>query len=911
MFVNQGPDKKRNFASPQKTQTSIVNYSKQKRVNNNATPERSALNRSFTAITSDKTIKSPPSNLKTSKNSNNPFAPLEDNENGDEDDEDDDPQDEEENSQQTEPLTDDATETSSTTKEIDSTPIISAQEMKLLPKKAQQALRKFRLARKILMDNSLKEEIEEVLGEGSFENISNGILKEGFTNKGGSEMQTVTEENNISHEVNPDLQHNKETQEARTEQTAQHTTTAPQAKEPTNNTKKPDETGFSSHGAQEGHSGVKTKVTRGVATKNVSFAEANPSTTNSHRLRQGNPQNPYLKPSSSKETEQGVLYPQRSVQTPSRVDKIVMLKKNMTRPHIHRYTLRFKIITPKTEEESQHMITETLQRFLDIILQADQKTIVPPYLELDRNDKTVQDLSSGFSVSSLDSFHALKKYFFRLSARDDAGFCWCSLILAQSISFSVFMDKAKYSLENNDFSLWPKASDNENSTDVGWLLYSTRAQDEDRLTLLLSKVTGENIGVKWKPIRAGTSNYRKKEKKDSEEAIRALHVECAVDRLQEVKDKLNLWYSSSSSKFSDGTKMRLVPTITAVTSTSNKTKFASCMARQAALTAGLASAITREISTNLLLDRKDPSTNKSFREVLMEISPQDKPGTTLFHTIDKQFKSDKIVNFQFHPDNASEANNLIAGLVPFLKDNGHSYHLKMFTPEALQRQAKAKWNAERREVDSEADTVLANLLAEDDELNFTNEPTLEKEHSNHSEHTTDPETVSIHIPNFPAEHMPSMAREDDSISTFHPNRGEGNFINLTTDENEMEIEEEASAPTGPPVSILRTQKHVDQDATSKMSMSDSASRISSLETEIHTMDKTFRTAIEQLKQQAADHSTSQSIQGSMLKEIYTMLKRVNISTSEKSSTDPSTSEVANPPQTDNAGDPSSGVAGHG
>jgi thiamine phosphate synthase YjbQ (UPF0047 family) len=70
----------------------------------------------------------------------------------------------------------------------------------------------------------------------------------------------------------------------------------------------------------------------------------------------------------------------------------------------------------------------------------------------------------------------------------------------------------------------------------------------------------------------------------------------------------------------------------------NKTKFASCVARQAALNAGLALALTREISTNLLLDRKDPSTNKSFREVMMEITPEDKPNTTLFHTIDKQFK---------------------------------------------------------------------------------------------------------------------------------------------------------------------------------------------------------------------------------------------------------------------------------
>ncbi len=74
----------------------------------------------------------------------------------------------------------------------------------------------------------------------------------------------------------------------------------------------------------------------------------------------------------------------------------------------------------------------------------------------------------------------------------------------------------------------------------------------------------------------------------------------------------------------------------------------------------------------------------------MEISPEDKPGATLFHTIDRQFKSEVIVNFQFHPEHASEAHNLIAGLVPFLKDNGHIFHLKMFTPVALQRQARAR-----------------------------------------------------------------------------------------------------------------------------------------------------------------------------------------------------------------------------
>jgi hypothetical protein len=378
--------------------------------------------------------------------------------------------------------------------------------------------------------------------------------------------------------------------------------------------------------------------------------------------------------------DQGTHHIQCSTATPARVDKTITLKKNNFRQHIHRYTLRLKTIKAKSEEENQIVLQEALQRFLEIILQADPKSIVPPFLELDRNDKSVSDLSAAFPVSSIDSYHVLKKYFFHLSPRDDEGVSWCSIILAQALPFSVFMDKAKYSLENNDLSLWPKASDNENSTDVGWLMYSTRAQDEERLSALLSELTGENIGVKWKPIRSSTAAIRKKDQVPAEEKVKALHVECAVDRLQEVRDKLTRWYSSTSRHFPDGTKMRLVPTINSVTSMNNRTKFASCLACQAALNAGLASAVTREISTNLMIDRKDPITKKSFRDILMAITPENRPGTTLFHTIDRQFKSDIIVNFQFHPENASEVNNLIAGLVPYLRDHGHNFHLRKQTP---------------------------------------------------------------------------------------------------------------------------------------------------------------------------------------------------------------------------------------
>jgi len=489
---------------------------------------------------------------------------------------------------------------------------------------------------------------------------------------------------------------------------------------------------------------------------------------------------------------------------------------------------------------------------------------MPPYLELDRNSKSVPDISTVFSVSSIDSYHDLKKYFFRLSPRDDEGISWCSVILAQSIPFPIFMVKVKYSLENNDLGLWPKATDNENTIDAGWLLYSTRAQDEERLSSLLSELIGENIGVKWKPVRSSTGSARRKDQAAPEEKTKALHVECGVDRLHEVREKLTRWYSSNSTRFPDGTKMCLVPTITSVTSISNKSTFASCLARQAALNAGLASVVTREISTNLLLDRKDPSTNKSFRQVLMEISPKDSPGTTLFHTIDRQFKSDVIVNFQFHPDHASEAHNLIAGLVPFLKDNGHAYHLKMFTPEALQRQAKAKWNQETREADSETDAELANLLAEDDDLNYTNEPTLEKSR-NIEVNEPDP-IVAVQTSPLSPEHIPKMGREEDLVSTFHP----GATINLTEDSGSEEDQANQEA-TSSPTEALRTSQTPDFDAVSRISTSDSATRISLLESNISEMEKAFREEINKLQYQALQQAKAQSSHGTMLTKILSIM----------------------------------------
>jgi hypothetical protein len=57
-------------------------------------------------------------------------------------------------------------------------------------------------------------------------------------------------------------------------------------------------------------------------------------------------------------------------------------------------------------------------------------------------------------------------------------------------------------------------------------------------------------------------------------------------------------------------------------------------------------------------------------------------------------------------------------------------------------------------------------------------------------------------------------------------------------------------------------------------MSDSATRISSLETEISMMDKTFRDEIGKLQSQAAQQAHAQSKHGTILSKILLALKKI-------------------------------------
>ena len=268
--------------------------------------------------------------------------------------------------------------------------------------------------------------------------------------------------------------------------------------------------------------------------------------------------------------------------------------------------------------------------------------------------------------------------------------------MAQNKPFKEIMDRALASLKNHNLGVYPKASNHENSSDAGWLLYSTRQQDEERLAYLLSMLTGELLGVKWKQVRT-TEGYKKRDPNDTSPRVMALHIEGPADRSHEIRQKLSAWYSSSSKSFPDGTKMRLIPPFNTILSRDNKVKFATLVARQEALNRRLAHSTTWEFATNLLLDKPSPSSGLSIRQILMKIPSTTHEGASVFHTIDKSWRDENGVTFTFVPENESEGRMYVAGLIPYLRSID-PWYLSMFTEDARYGHRLSHWDEKSKQI---------------------------------------------------------------------------------------------------------------------------------------------------------------------------------------------------------------------
>jgi hypothetical protein len=296
--MSQNSTRKRNLASPQKSQTTIVAFSvNKKKQNGNPTPPITALDRSILAITAG--VASTP---KKKALSNNPYHLLADQEDND-------------------VCTPDS-KAKEHAHELEKRKLSVNEADSVSTRGAQYTLRKIRFLKKALADNSLRAEIEEVLGEDCLAPKSHeNVLASSLENN--PQMDMDTQEDNAS----AGGRNSEKTQMDSDSPVLSHE----------NNTK-------------AGTTTVVNPEHPPAQTRNVSFKDATKNnTTNSHVPRQGNllgpmtgstrrtPVNLYMKSGE----ELHVRQPQAA-----KLDKAITLKKNNTRPHIHRYTPALKPSRP-------------------------------------------------------------------------------------------------------------------------------------------------------------------------------------------------------------------------------------------------------------------------------------------------------------------------------------------------------------------------------------------------------------------------------------------------------------------------------------------------------------------------------------------------------------------------------------
>jgi hypothetical protein len=217
------------------------------------------------------------------------------------------------------------------------------------------------------------------------------------------------------------------------------------------------------------------------------------------------------------------------------------------------------------------------------------------------------------------------------------------------------MSQVSQILQESKLSLWPRSSDHENVGRIGWLLYSLQDMDVNRLKIILTNLTGTEIGVKWMKITTDYGNKKAKSLAPQEDSTKALVLEGPQDQVYELRDILSTWYGSKATAFPDAVRMRLIPPLDALSDSNRQENYGATLAKQASFVTKMGKVSSWELTSNLILDKKEPTTGISLCQLLMAIPSSNHPSYPLFHCINKGWKEGSTVVFHFLPSNESEA----------------------------------------------------------------------------------------------------------------------------------------------------------------------------------------------------------------------------------------------------------------
>ena len=309
-------------------------------------------------------------------------------------------------------------------------------------------------------------------------------------------------------------------------------------------------------------------------------------------------------------------------------------------------------------------------------------------------------------------------------------------------------------LTSSNHGLYYKMLQVEDSSEIGWLLYSTREMDAGALADEIADMIGINVGLRWKTISTGAKNISEKTK------VQALCIEVAAKEKWACQTKLLKLYSRSiqgTDKYPNGIRMRFVKLKKDAINMKEKSKLDKLRERQKQFLAGITTVVTYDICQ---LDySSNEGTIPTLRQMIMSITSKNDGITPLFHSVDMDWLQEGFT-LQFSNDIKEEAETVINTLLPYLT---HLFpHAKVednFTEETWERCENMVWSDELNMViDSTAGKDTDNIEQEEDLIGFT----FNTGGADNGNFTTEDE-----LPLRPVKSAKSaMPRDDDSVSTL-------------------------------------------------------------------------------------------------------------------------------------------------
>ena len=309
------------------------------------------------------------------------------------------------------------------------------------------------------------------------------------------------------------------------------------------------------------------------------------------------------------------------------------------------------------------------------------------------------------------SLFIFKKYFSRARPSDKGGKVYTDVMITHSRPIDELKDDLDWWLRREQVDMFVKTIQADRSSRLGWLLFSFQELNLKVLSTELSELASTEISAIFKPILTGTWDPSI----DPKKRLKAVHLECAKKYERKAMAILNLYYSSSSTQFPLGIRMRLVPEYNDIKGNHNTVrKVANLRAKQTHFLMAMNHVSSDDI---INLDIITSSSDKTLRELIMGISNWGTSEATLFHAVNESWDKSKVI-FTFSPSFADNANLVIQGLIPILISRYGDKVREFFHPDALSVKEEWLWDENKKELDNPQSRAIEALVDGDTDFDF-------------------------------------------------------------------------------------------------------------------------------------------------------------------------------------------------